>query len=78
MEPFDVNEVYTSDASHNIDVDNQIFSSDIINVLNEHIPANIRADYRRFIEGASLPKNKKDKLLQQIKAILAKHYNEDW
>lgn len=78
MEPFDVQEVYTSDAAHIPNIERDVFSADVIKILNEHIPANIRADYRRFIEGASLPKNKKDKVLQQIRTILAKHYNEDW
>ena len=77
MEPFDVDEVYSSKSSCIFNLDDKILSSDIIKILNEHIPANIRVDYRKFLDGVSISKNKKEKLMQTIKSIIKKHYNED-
>jgi len=81
MEPFDVDEVYTTDASFTPATEEQIMSSDIISILNEHIPASLRADYRMFLDGVSLSKTKRINLLSNIKAILAEHYSGealDW
>lgn len=75
MEPFDVSEIYTSDASFTTDIELDILSSDVIEILNQHVPASIRADYRRFIEGVNLPKNKREKLIDEIKSILQHHYS---
>ncbi len=77
MEPFDVDSVHNTEASTTSDVTIQIFSSDIIKILNREIPANIRADYRRFLEGVSLTKNKKDKLFEKIREILTHNYSKD-
>ena len=74
MEPFDVDEIHTRDASFVSNFNEKLLSSDIIKILNEHIPASIRADYRMFIDGVKLPKNKRDNLMEQIKSILSEHY----
>tara|TARA_A100001015_G_scaffold292789_1_gene368543 strand:- start:2204 stop:2824 length:621 start_codon:yes stop_codon:yes gene_type:complete len=77
MEPFDVDDVYSINSSSSIDMDEKILSSDIIKILNQYIPANIRVDYRKFIDGVSISKSKREKLIQTIKLIIQKHYNED-
>jgi len=77
MEPFDVGEVYSQSASSTQNIDELLISSDIISILNEHIPASSRVDYRKFIEGVALPKNKKEKLIEQIRAILDKHWGKN-
>ena len=77
MEPFDVNEVYNKNASSSRDLEELITSADIYKILDEHIPVEIRADYRRFLEGVSIPKNKKEKLLSEIRLILQEHYSRD-
>lgn len=77
MEPFDVEAVYHDGASHTPNIEQNIMASDIKQILNEHIPASCRADYRRFVEGVSLPKNKRERLIEQIKEILAKHWGEN-
>tara|TARA_R100000315_G_C5227928_1_gene138959 strand:+ start:719 stop:1348 length:630 start_codon:yes stop_codon:yes gene_type:complete len=74
MEPFDVDEIHTRDASFVSNFNEKLLSSDIIKILNEHIPASIRSDYRMFIDGVKLPKNKRDNLMQEIKNILSEHY----
>ena len=77
MEPFDVNDIYTSDASFVSKIEENLLSSDIISVLNEHVPASMRGDYRKFIEGVTLPKAKKEKLFLKIKSILCEHYSKE-
>ena len=77
MEPFDVDEIYTSDASFVSTIEEDLLSSDIISVLNEHVPASMRSDYRKFIEGVTLPKAKKQKLILKIKSILCEHYSKE-
>jgi len=74
MEPFDVDGIYTTDASFVSNFDENLLSTDIINILNQHIPASIRGDYRRFIDGVKLPKNKRDHLVASMKKILSEHY----
>lgn len=74
MEPFDVDEIHTRDASFEDNFNEKLLSSDIITILNQYIPASIRADYRRFIDGVKLPKNKRDNLIQHMKEILSEHY----
>ena len=84
MEPFDVSEIHTVDASFTFDIEMNILSSDVIEILNEHVPASIRSDYRRFMEGVSVPKARREKLIQEIKIIISEHYSkkmvedEDW
>lgn len=78
MEPFDVDEVYRRENSQSLDFEDKILSSDIIKILDQYIPASIRVEYRKFIDGDSLPKNKKEKLIHEIKKIIKEHYlNED-
>ena len=74
MEPFDVDEIHTRDISFVSNFNEKLLSTDIINILNQYIPASIRADYRRFIDGVKLPKNKREFLIENIKKILAEHY----
>ncbi len=77
MEPFDVESVYNDGAAHTPDIEENMMASDIQQILNERIPASLRGDYRRFVEGVSLPKNKREKLIEQIKEILAKYWGQN-
>ena len=61
MEPFDVSEVYNKDVSFTNNVDEIVMSGNVIDILNKHVPSYFRADYRRFVEGVSLPKSQKGK-----------------
>ena len=74
MEPFDVDEIHTRDVSFEDNFNEKVLSADIIKILNQHIPVSIRSDYRRFIDGVKLPKNKRDNLIENIKKILSEHY----
>ena len=75
MEPFNVDETYHAIKSFVCeDIEDSITSSEILAILNEHIPSSIRHDYRKFIEGVSIPKSKKESLIEVIKGVLAKYY----
>ena len=78
MEPFDVNSVHNTEASTSSDMDKEIFSADVIKILNTEIPASIRGDYKRFLDGVSLTKTKKEKLFEKIKEILSANYKDLW
>ena len=80
MEPFDVSEVYNADVSFTSNVDDIVMSSNAIDILNQHVPPSARADYRRFIEGVSIPKNRREKIINLIKSLLQEHWSsdEDW
>ena len=78
MEPFDVLNVTTTDASEQTDVNENLLSSEIISILDEHVCANLRADYRRFIEGHTIPRQRRNRVINHIKEILSKHYNLDF
>ena len=75
MEPFDVDSVMSKDFSSSQDVDSAVFSSDIIKILNQYISVNIRSDYRKFLDGVSIPKQKRERLFLEIKKILKEHYS---
>ena len=74
MEPFDVDEVHRKENSQTLNFEDSILSSEILKVLDQYIPASIRVDYRRFVDGDSLPKNKKERLIQEIKIIIKEYY----
>lgn len=81
MEPFDVDEVYDTDASLEVDVESNVISSEIKDILNMYISSDFRVDYRKYIEGVKITKGKKDKLFHEIKRILKEHYSaniSDW
>ena len=77
MEPFDVSEVYHKDVSFTSNVDEIVMSGNVIEILNKHVPSYFRADYRRFVEGVSLPKNRREKIIVLIKSLLKEHWSED-
>ncbi len=77
MEPFDVSEVYNADVSFTSNVDEIVMSGNVIEILNKHVPADSRADYRRFVEGVPLPKSKREKIIVLIKSLLKEHWSED-
>ena len=77
MEPFDVNDIHSRDISSEPNMEDAILSSSMMKILDEHMPCTIRGDYRRFVEGVSIPKKKKQKVVAKIKEILREHNNED-
>ena len=78
MEPFDVTEIHSRDVASEPNIEDEVISSSIMKTLDEHMPHTIRGDYRRFVEGVSIPKKKKEKVIAKIKEILREKHNEDW
>ena len=77
MEPFDVDSMNNSDASFLLNFEDHLLSSDILSILDEHIPSSIRVEYRKFIDGASISKQKKERLIKEIKIILKEKYSKE-
>jgi len=43
---------------------------DIVEIVDENLDVSLREDYRRMVEGASITKKKKDKVVEEIHRIL--------
>ena len=82
MESFNVDEVHTEESGTvSKCVGEAIMSNDIIKVLDKYMPARNRSDYRRFIENVRIPKERRERVIVQIRAVLAEHYSgeaEEW
>lgn len=51
-------------------IDDIFFSKEIYNIVNNNIPVSIREDWIRFTNKLKIPKNKREKLIQEILIIL--------
>ena len=47
-----------------------IESQEIINIINQHLPANFRADFRRLIEGIKIPTVRKNQVQEAVLDII--------
>jgi DNA-directed RNA polymerase specialized sigma24 family protein len=55
--------------------------AELLNIIDEHLPVNMRRDFLRILEGCSVTQFRKNKLIIEIKSIIAKYYNgkdEEW
>ena len=48
-------------------------AKEIFNIINDKIPIPMRADFNRMLEGVSVPKYKRDKIIEEAKRILEEH-----
>jgi hypothetical protein len=81
VEPLDVTEVYSREGSKEVNTAEDVMSREVIAALDKYMPAHIRGDYRRLMEGVKLSKDRHNKLLEQIRNTLSEHYSgeaEDW
>jgi DNA-directed RNA polymerase specialized sigma subunit len=81
VEPLDVTEVYSRESGNNIDTAENVMSREVIAALDKHMPAHSRGDYKRLMEGVRLSKDKRSKVLEQIRKTLSEHFSteaEDW
>ena len=81
VEPLDVTEVYSREGTNNIDTAENVMSREVIAALDKHMPAHARGDYRRLMEGVKLSKDRRIKVLEQIRNTLSEHYSgeaEGW
>jgi len=81
VEPLDVTEVYSREGSKEVDTAEDVMSREVIAALDKYMPAHIRGDYRRLMEGVKLSKDRHNKILEQIRSTLSEHYSgeaEGW
>ena len=53
--------------------------SELVEIIDEHIPINMRKDFRRLLEGVTIQKFRHDKLILKINEILQQYYHgENW
>jgi len=53
--------------------DNDSSNKEIFNIVIDNIPISMRADFNRMLEGLSVPKYKRDKIIEESKRILEEH-----
>jgi hypothetical protein len=75
MKPVGMEEVYESSSKSN-DIPEAIFNQQIIDLLDEHIPAQHRENYLRLKYGEKIYKSDMTKLYSAIKEILKEHNYE--
>lgn len=77
VEPINVDNVHTSEVTTSSDANDLLVSNEVLDLLNKHMPASHRADYRRFLEEAKLSKDRRTKIIEKMKEILAEHYSQE-
>jgi DNA-directed RNA polymerase specialized sigma24 family protein len=64
---------YISDENYikeNFDIEEYLINKEILQIIDEELPSNMREDYLKMINGVSINKNKKEKIINKIKEIL--------
>jgi hypothetical protein len=62
------------------DISEVVARRELLRIIDEHLPISYRIDYCRMLEGLSVAKPKREKLLEIIKDIIREHYHgeETW
>jgi len=68
LEPLDIHELYHIATGDTISEDVQI--SEILDKIDEKLPSSMRSDYLKLKNNASLPKNRKSKIIAFIQEIV--------
>lgn len=72
----DLKESYTFPQNNNNDINNTIFNKQIIDLLDQHIPAPYRTNYLKLKYGEKISKTDMAKLISVIQDILSEHNYE--
>lgn len=60
-----------------LDSDEHILKQELTTIINANLPIEMRADYRRYLEGVKIPNSRRDEIIEEIKDILKRlEYNE--
>ena len=54
-----------------------ITRKEFLSIIDKNLPISYRADYRRMMEGVSIPKQRKEKLLIKLKQIIEENYSDE-
>jgi len=65
-----------SETACQSDVLHQMEHKELIKLIDEQLPVGLRADYRRMVDGVSVPKRRRVKVEQAIREIV-RGYNDD-
>jgi len=57
-------------GGNNPDISSFLLNTELMCLIDKHLPINLRTDYRRFLEGSKLSKKKRTRLLDTISGIL--------
>lgn len=60
-----------SGREHN--VAEKLANAEALDLLDRYMPISLRADYRRLVEGVSLPKSRRDKVIDAAREIFEKY-----
>jgi hypothetical protein len=65
---------------NNCDIAEIVARRELLRIIDEHLPISYRVDYCRLLEGLSVAKPKREKLLEVIKEIIREYYRgeETW
>lgn len=80
IKPVDISELNSdgiSNTQYSVDMADKLYKNQLKDLVDEHLPANMRSDYLRFIQGCRLPKDKLDKLQNKIMEIVHANRKED-
>lgn len=62
-----------------VDVSESYCQSELVQIVDSNLPISMRKDFRKILEGATVPKFRHTKLLTEIKEILSRNYDgKDW
>lgn len=64
---------YISDdnfLNENFDLESYVINKEILELIDEKLPANLREDYLKMINGVFINKNRKEKIIETIRAIV--------
>lgn len=70
MEACDVSKVSHSMSDGMDDTEQSLLSAELFDYVSKRIPLSLRADYRRFVEGAKLNKARETAVLDEIRNII--------
>lgn len=71
MESSELNDFDVGD--NNTDISSFLLNTELMCLIDKHLPISLRSDYRRFLEGSKLSKKKRICLLNTINGILQDH-----
>ena len=75
LEPLDIQELYHIATGDNISEDAQI--SEILEKIDNELPSNMRSDYLKLKNNATLSKSRKAKVVEFIQDIIEDEHNEE-
>jgi len=74
MNTFPVEEDFT--LSETFDIPTKLTLQEIFNWVDENLPANLRQDFRRIVDGGTIPKQRRKTVFSKIRQIIREYTKE--